>query len=179
MLIVCFRIIPESRPAWLGRVEEEFPVTHRHPQTERPVSPRTGLHTPGNMGQWDKEPFRVAFHSHSSAGGLMGGFQPFQWFLHLKWTMIQIIQSTLGKKESPRLYALLCLTDAVRSKMERDESYSAADLPHQKWKGLVPCGQHSYFGTCPFEDGGGGGFWQWKFSRSLFCLLLSTGSDLV
>ena len=29
-------------------------------------------------------------------------------------------------------------------------------LPRQKWNGPIPCSQHSYSGTCPFEEGGGG-----------------------
>ena len=36
---------------------------------------------------------------HLIAGGLMGFFQPLQWFLWMKWTMIQMIQSALGEKK--------------------------------------------------------------------------------
>ena len=89
--------------------------------------------------------------------------------------------------------------DAVKSKMkaERVKIYCKADLSKQKLNSLVSCSQHSYFGTCPFEGGGGGGVLAVKVciiynvyfvasslqydiwcpsEHSLFCLLISTGS---
>ena len=54
-------------------------------------------------------------------------------FLYLKWMMIQMIQSALGKEKND--YALLRHADAVRSRMkaEWEKSYSRADLSKQKW----------------------------------------------
>ena len=82
--------------------------------------------------------------------------------------------------ERKKMYALLCLIDAVRSKAEWEKLYSTADLSSQKWNGLVCCSQHSYFGTFHLKRQGGG-CWQWKFSCSLFCLLNldNTRSNLV
>ena len=35
------------------------------------------------------------------------------------------------------------------------KSYNTADLSSRKWNGPVCCSQYSYFGTFPFEEGGG------------------------
>ena len=67
-------------------------------------------------------------------------------------------QSALGKKNNNKMekqqqYALLQHADAVRSwmKAEWEKSYSTVDLSRQKWNSTLPCSQHSYFGTCPFD----------------------------
>ena len=59
-----------------------------------------------------------------------------------------------GKK---LLYASLWHIDEVRFRMkvEWEKLCSKADLSKQKWNGLVSSSQHSWFGTWPFEEGGG------------------------
>ena len=49
-------------------------------------------------------------------------------------------------------------------------------LLSQKWNGPIPCSQHSYTGTCPFEEVGGGGG---VAGSDSFRSLINTGSDLV
>ena len=103
------------------------------------------------------------------------------------------------KKKKKRLYTLLhhAIIDTIRSrtKMELEESHSKADLSKQILNSLVFCSQHWYFGTCPWGGGGGGGMLAVKKNVSvsilllacnaygvlwvLFCLLVSTRSDLV
>ena len=62
----------------------------------------------------------------------------------------------VGVGQEKNDYASYCFIDAVRSrmKMEREKSYSTADLPSQKWNGST-LQQCLYFGTVPFEEGGG------------------------
>ena len=62
----------------------------------------------------------------------------------------------VGVGQEKNDYASYCFIDAVRSrmKMEREKSYSTADLPSQKWNGST-LQQCLYFGTGPFEEGGG------------------------
>ena len=88
---------------------------------------------------------------NSSAGGLMV-LSVFQWFLCLKWMMIQMILLVLGETRPPpppspappqkatttkKLYASLHLIDAGRFKAEWEKLYSSADSSSQKWNGLV------------------------------------------
>ena len=63
----------------------------------------------------------------------------------------------LGKKKK-KVHASVPHSDSVRSRMkvEWEKSHSKADLSKQKWNGTASCSQHSYFGTCPFEEEGGG-----------------------
>ena len=113
----------------------------------------------------------------------MGGFQPFQWFLHLKQTMIQIIQSTLGKIENPRLYALLCLTDLMQLGLKWSGMNHTAQLiyPIRNGKVLYLAVSTHTSGPAHLKMEGGRvlAVKVFAISESLFCLLLSTGSDLV
>ena len=76
-------------------------------------------------------------------------------------------------------------------KAEQGKSYSTAAVSKQKWSGPVFCSQHSYTGTCQFEErvagGGGGGSLLTCVASGIrcdgecssFCWLINTGSDLV
>ena len=85
-------------------------------------------------------------------------------------------------KKKKRLYAALCLTDAVRSiKVKRGKSYTQLiDVIHPVRNGMVLSLAVSTHTLGPFHSKREwAGCWQWKFSRSLFCLLSNTGNDLV
>ena len=90
-----------------------------------------------------------------------------QRFLHLKWMMIKMIRSVMGKKQMTTLIHVI----RSRMKVEQGKSCSKADWFKQKWNGPVSCA-HT-LGPVPLRRrwrgwGGGGAYSIWCDSECCF-----------